>query len=397
MTIYKEKCKLLINTIFSSKWKYGTKILHLIIFLSFSFIASYNLFKGFVMSSDSIWYSDAAEDLIELNFNLFKYYSLNTHTIPSFFYTLPVFLIALSKLLFGTEWQNAFMSLNLILVFFSTVLFSKSLLLLNVRPLVISIAICILTLSADLLTWPRYILTDMIFSFLVVSIFYLMIKNIINNKNHYILITLIILLMFLTRPTSIIFIFSIIIFIVLLKFKINYNPKFVSSLILLSFIFIPLILTLSYIFMKFYMSANPKISFIIQLVEAGIIIYDRPETWIKKPDTFFEILNFYFIKMIYFFTPYIKSFSIIHIVFNLIQSIIILISIFIWLFLGEKYNSINKTITLVLLTTILVSGFHSFTLIDYDFRYRFPVIIPLLIIFPQAFEIFLTQKLNKIT
>ena len=56
------------------------------------------------------------------------------------------------------------MNLNLLLLF-SLILFSKSLLLLNVRPLVVSFAMPILLLSVDLLTWPRYILTDMIFSF----------------------------------------------------------------------------------------------------------------------------------------------------------------------------------------------------------------------------------------
>ena len=177
------------------------------------------------MSPDSFWYSEAANDLIKLDFNLLKYYFQNTHTIPSFFYTFPVLLIALLKILFGTEWQNTFMIFNLIIVFFSLILFSKSLLLLNVRPLVISFAILFLTLSIDLLTWPRYVLTDMVFSFLVTFIIYVIIKSMIKNKSYYFLLTLLMILMFLTRPTSLVFILAIIFFIFLLKIQINYSPK----------------------------------------------------------------------------------------------------------------------------------------------------------------------------
>ena len=75
------------------------------------------------MSPDSFWYSEAANDLIKLDFNLLKYYFQNTHTIPSFFYTFPVLLIALLKILFGTEWQNTFMIFNLIIVFFFNIIF----------------------------------------------------------------------------------------------------------------------------------------------------------------------------------------------------------------------------------------------------------------------------------
>lgn len=395
MNLFNTKYKILIKTLLSPQWKYGLKILYLTIIFSFSLILYYNLHKGFVMSSDSLWYSDAADDLIKLNFNLLSYYFQNTHTIPSFFYTFPILLIAISKLLFGIEWQNAFIALNIILVFFSFVIFSKSLLLLKVRPLVISIAILFLTLSIDLLTWPRYILTDMIFSFLIIFIVYMIIKKIVRNHNHYFLFILLLMLIFLTRPTSLIFIFAISLFIFLIKIKINYSPKFISLLILSIFVFIPILLAVSFQFIKFYVDSNPQIFFIIQMVESGIVIHDRPETWIEKPDTFFELIHLYYVRLCYFFNPYIKSFSTIHNTLNLIQTFILLLSIIIWFFLGENYKLINKTIMLILLISICVAGFHTFTLIDYDFRYRFPLIMPLMIIFPLAFEIYLRKILHK--
>lgn len=395
MNIFKQNYETLIKKIFSVQWKYGTKILYLTILISISLISYYHLSKGFVMTGDSFWYSEAADDLIKLDFKLHIYYFQNTHTIPSFFYTFPVLLIALSKLSFGAEWQNAFMILNLILVFFSLILFSKSLLLLKVRPLVISLAIILMTLSSDLLTWPRYILTDIIFSFLVTTIVYLIIKSIIKEKSYFFLINLLIILMILTRPTSLAFILAIFCFILILKFQVNFNPKLILLFIFSLFIFIPFILAILHQLMEFYLSSNLKVFFLIDMVHDGMIIHDRPETWIDSPNTFFDIVNLYFMRLIYFFIPYVKNFSTIHIILNLLQALVVFSSISIWLFLGEKHNSINKVILLILLISVLVAGFHSLTLIDYDFRYRFPIIMSLMIIFPISCEIFLRKILYK--
>ena len=347
------------------------------------------------MSSDSIWYSDAADKIIKLKFNLYYYYIQNTHTIPNFFYTLPILLIAISKLLFGEEWQYAFMFFNLILVFFSILLFAKTLLLLKVRHLIISISVLLLITSVDLLTWPRYILTDMTFSFLVMSIIYVATKKIVNDQNsNFLLITLMILL-FLTRPTSIGFIIAITLFFLSLKTKMNFNPKLILFIVLLIFILTPIILAILFHLISVYINNNPQIFFIVEMVKSGMIIHDRPETWIERPHNIIEVINLYFTRQYYFFSPYIKSFSKIHIGLNLIQTCIILFSIFIWFLLGKKFVLINKLIFLILLISMIVTGFHSFTLIDYDFRYRFPLIIPLMMIFPLAFEIFLKKILFK--
>lgn len=347
------------------------------------------------MSGDSYWYSRAADDLIELDFKIHKYIFHNKQVVPNFFYMFPVCLVAISKLLFGTEWQNAFMIFNLILVFFSLVLFSKSLLLLNIKPVLISLTVLLIPLSSDLLTWPRYILTDMIFSFLVTTLVYTVVKSIAKEKSYYFILILIITLMFLTRPTSIPFIFSIIFFILISKIKIIYNPKSILLIFFLFIILMPFVSTLLYQLMETYLITNSKALILINMVKDGMIIHDRPETWVRSPNTFLEIFNLYFKRLIFFFTPIVKNFSMVHNIINLFQALIILFSLSIWFFLGDKHNAINKAIFFILLISISTAVFHSFTLIDYDFRYRFPIIMPLMIIFPISLTIFL-KKLNKL-
>ena len=145
-----------IKEIFSDDWAYGNKTLFLSQFICFILIAYYNLSNGYVMSPDSNSYSEWADKLIDLNFNLYNYYLQNTFINPNYLYTTPVLIIAFIKLLFGADWQYFFMYFNLSLVFFSIFIFSKSLILLNVRPLIISLTLSLIILSVDLLTWPRY-------------------------------------------------------------------------------------------------------------------------------------------------------------------------------------------------------------------------------------------------
>ena len=352
------------------------------------------------MSSDSESYSKWADILIELDFNFYRYYSQNTFINPNYIYTIPVLLIAILKLLFGSNWQYFFMLLNITLVFFSLIIFLKSLLILKVRPLVISLAMPILTLSIDLLTWPRYILTDVIFSFFVILTVYLIIKSFVDSKLNYFCLLLMIILIYFTRPTSLPFIVAIISFILISKVKIDYSPKLKLLFGGILFIISPFVLATIFQLMNIYFNDNAQVIFLIEMVEMGMIVHDRPETWVEAPKTFFDLAYLYFLRFIYFFNPYAESFSIIHVALNSIQTFILFFSIFVFLFFRENFYLMSKSIKLILLICFFVAYFHSFTLIDFDWRYRFPIILPLTMIFIISVEILLKKiefkfNLNK--
>jgi len=379
------------RNIFSTQWKYGYKVLFLTIFVSFLIIAYYHYNIGFVMSKDYSTWTLSADNLIKLNFNFYNYYIYSkTNSTLSVFYMMPIFLIALMKLIFVNNWQYAFITLNLILILFSLVIFSKSLLLLKVRPLVITLTMPLLVLSVDLLVWPRYILSDTIFSFGILFLVYFLIKNIVIEKFNYFLIFLIITLILITRPTSIPFITAIIFFILVFN-KNNYNKNLIILIIFSIIVLTPFILAIFYQFMENNLSENRKVISLMKMVQAGMIIHDRQETWIESPDTFFDLTYLYYTRFLYFFAPYVKAFSKIHIILNLLQAVVILFSLIIWLFLEQKYYSINKTLALILIISVFVGAFHSFIIIDYDWRYRFPIIMPLLLIFPISIEIMLRK------
>ena len=379
--------------IFSTDWKYGGNVLYFLLTICILAISYYHLSIGYIMSGDSKSYSEWAEILIKLNFNLYNYYSQNTFINPNYIYTIPVLVIALLKILFGTEWQMAFLYFNLTLIIFSIIIFTKCLLLLKVRPLIISLAFPMLTLSVDLLIWPRYMLTDMIFSFLVLLLILIMIKDIVSKELSYFSLLLMIVMIFLTRPTSIPFIFAIIFFIGLTK--IIYSSKFIIKFILTLILFVPFIFAIIFQLMETHMPDVPQIILLSEMVNVGMVIHDRPETWIGVPKSFFDLAYLYFIRFVFFFTPYATSFSSIHIILNILQTLVIFFSIFIFLFFRTNIETMNKSVILILIISLCVAFFHSFTLIDYDWRYRFPIIMPLIMIFPISFEIILIKLSYK--
>ena len=378
------------KNIFSSKLKYGKKLLYLSFLISFSLIAYYHLRSGHSMSSDSVRFSKWADDLIRLKFNFFDFFLIDKTSIRPhlLFFSLPVFLIALCKVFFINDWQFAFLLFNLSLVFFSLLVFTKSLLIIGVRPILISLTLPIIVISVDILTWPKFILSDMIYAFLVILVTYFVIKGIIENKIYYLELFLIIFLLFASRPSSFPVIFSIIFFSIISKYMIFLRPKWILLFLFILFICTPLIYSMIYYLIQSNSYGVVRLDFIVSMVKEGIIIHDRPETWVNKPNNLIDIAHIYFLRLISFFYPYSHSFSMVHITFNVIQIVLIFISISMWSFFGDNKKVKNKIFLFILLLSFFVAAFHSFILIDYDWRYRFPIILPLLMLFPISLEIF---------
>jgi hypothetical protein len=386
------------KNIFSTEWKYENMLLYIVIVVCFSLIAYYHLNSGYSMSSDSKRFSRWADDLIRLDFNLYEFFSIDkaSHRPSLFFFSVPVFLIALCKVMFVNEWQFAFLILNLSLVFFSLITFVKCLLLIKVRAILISLTLPLIVASIDILIWPKFILSDMIYAFLVLLGVYFIIKGIINNKINYLELSIIVFLLFASRPSSIPVVFAIVFFIIISRFQIFLSQKNILLFILTIFFSIPFILSLAYSFIELNFNGIAKIDFLTKMVKEGMIIHDRPETWVNEPKNFLDVVYIYFLRLINFFNPYASTFSIVHIFLNVLQISLILLSISIWSFYGNYIKIFNKIFLFIILLSLSVAAFHSFILIDFDWRYRFPIILPLIMLIPISLEMILKKiDLNK--
>ncbi len=369
-------------------FKLKEKYLYLSIILSFFIIAYYHLNSGYYMSSDSRTFSGMADNLIKLDLNIFDF----SRRVPTFFITIPVSLIALCKTIFTDKWQHAFLLLNLTLLFFSMIIFAKTLLIIKVRSFLIFLTLLLIVMSVDVLTWPRYILSDMIYAFLVILITYFITKGFVENKYNYLVILLISFLILTTRPSSISVIFAIVFFITISNYEFFLKPRIILISIFILFFLVPLIFGLLYYFIELNFSENTQLEWwLLSKVKLGMIIHDRPETWVNSPNSFKDVVYIYFLRLINFFNPYAVTFSITHNILNIFQMLLIILSISIWLFFGGYMRNQDKLFFFILLISFSTASFHSFTLIDYDWRYRFPIILPLIMLFPISIEMILKK------
>ncbi len=380
-----------------NRFNFSKKNLYFSVLFFFLIIAYYNLNSGYIESSDSHRFSRWADSLIELKFNVFDFYKIEKadHRPHLFFFTVPVLLISLCKVIFLNYWQLAFVILNLVFIYFALIYFIKSLLLIGVRPNLIFISLPAIVLSVDILIWPKYILSDSSYAFLVFLANYFIVKSIYKDKFLYKEISLIIFLLLASRPTSIPIIYAILFFIMIYKFQIFSVHKNILLFIIFLFFSTPIILSVFYQLIDFNLNHIPKVEFLTSMVKKGMIIHDRPETWVDVPNSFLDILYIYFLRFISFFNPYAETFSIVHILLNVFQTFLIILSILIWFTFGNIIKSFNKIFLFVIILSFSVAAFHSFTLIDYDWRYRFPLILPLLTLFPLSLEMYARKTLVK--
>ena len=236
----------------------------------------------------------------------------------------------------------------------------------------------------------------MSYAFLVVFTTYFIIRAIVKNKINYIQLFLIIFLLLASRPSSIPVIFAIGIFIIVLKYQISLTSKKIIVFLFVLFLFTPVFFGLLYLFMEY--NVNSKSfdevayqDFVYKYVKNGMIIHGRPETWVNPPNNFIDVVYVYFLRLINFFNPYASTFSLIHIIMNVIQTVLVLLAIFILSILKGNIKFQDRIFFFIIILSFSVAAFHSFILIDYDWRYRFPIILPLITLIPISLEMILRK------
>jgi len=215
------------------------------------------------------------------------------------------------------------------------------------------------------------------------------------DKINYIGLISIIGIILLSRPSSVPVVFAIFSFLMISRIHIHDKPKLILFLFIALFIITPIIFSFLHNFVETFLSDHDQRKWTVGQANLGMIIHDRPETWVSPPESFFDFTYLYFMRMISFFAPYVAGFSIIHIALNSLETFIIILSITIWAFLGGNIKAFDKTVFFILLLSFSIAAYHSFTIIDYDFRYRFPLIMPLIMIFPIAMEILFKKYMNE--
>lgn len=375
-----------------------------IVWITFLFVytilASVALYQGSVQSPDTGSYSRWADLLISYQFNYYRFYTDIEFFTPPFFYTLPVTLFAILKLAMNDQWIVGCQIVNLVVLFFALFLYIKIACHLEIRKWLIAVSLMVFLASIDFLLWPRYILTDTLFVLLVMLAIFAVTTRINKHYSSRILITALLLLLLVTRPSSIPYIAVLLFF--------AYMPSLSQKMLVNKTLFVRLgiCILLSSVFYSIVIMANASgfiesdtIDYWNKWVEKGVVIDSRPETYIIYEATYLGTAKLHLYRMVGFFTPFAKDFSVFHNTLNgllLLGCYVVILAMFRYSFCEFEQNN-TRTSAIALLSTLIifVAIFTSTLIMDYDWRYRYPVIAPLILLTTLIFDNYLNSREGK--
>ena len=277
--------------------------------LSFLVIAFVTFKNGPITSSDGKLYAQWAQVLIAKSFNLKEFYNAVEFFTPLYFYTFTVFLIAILQLISPAEWKILLLCVNLVsigIIFFCIQVIGR---IVSVRSWLMCIAL-LLFLIGDALLWPAYVLSDTYYAAMVMIIIALMFKE--GRKSQFAACVMVFLLM-LVRPTAPAILAGVIASIVLLQFSPKNLPRFK---LLILFLMSLLATAIVYgIVMRLSITGaiqSRQINFIQEMAAKGLIIHDRPETWLAASTDYLNLVYVFLVRFFSFFKPWVTTFSLLH-------------------------------------------------------------------------------------
>lgn len=343
--------------------------------LTFLVIAFVTFKRGPITSSDSLLYTQWAQILIAKSFNLNEFYMAVEFFTPLYFYTFTVFLMAVLQLISPSEWKILFLFVNLASIGIILVCIHVIGRIAAVRSWILCF-VPLLFLLGDALLWPAYILSDIYYAALVMLVLVFLIRT---GKNSRVALFAMLFILMLTRPTAPAVLAGVIASMVLMWF----SPQ-TWSRYKLAILFITGLLSAAMIhgfMMKLSLTgwiASKQIDFLREMVVKGLIIHDRPETWLEPSTDFLNLVFVFLVRFVSFFKPWVASFSLMH---NLMLCIFIstfVISTYVFFTTkSEKRNKMFRIQFTLLVVIFLGAIYHAATLIDYDWRYRFPYAVPM--------------------
>tara|TARA_X000000950_G_scaffold287803_1_gene401752 strand:- start:16213 stop:17355 length:1143 start_codon:yes stop_codon:yes gene_type:complete len=280
------------------------------------------------------------------------------------------FLLKVS-LLFEDNWNKFYIFVNYIfLILF--IIYSQKIIEKKDLNIFRFLLIFFLLLNYDFLLWFAFTLPDFIFSIFVFFVIYNFYR-----KNYIYFIFFLLFSLFL-KNTGIVLIY-ILVQLIIINF-INLNIKYKLIFLLIFNLFTGIVITSLIHFSIYSLNIdNYTLNLIKSFNEAGFVIHDRPYINFTSSNELLDFIKLYFLRCLYFFKFIDIKFSNNHNIINLfVYTPMIILSLLSLLRIKNFDHNYQKLIVIISIVILSFSNFHAITWIDYDWRYRVVILIPLL-------------------
>jgi hypothetical protein len=360
--------------------------------LVLAWLLAVNLLRPIQLSPDSNTYIAWADKLMELRFNWAAYLAWNDFFTPAWFYLVPVTLVALLRTALAEAWAQGLLVVNLTCVAFMLLAFWRCSRLLGAAPWAVVTGLVCLAASTDLLVWPHYMLSDTLYAALVMGAVWHTLHRLVKQApSHWGMGMGMALLPWaamaaLSRPAAPAFIAALLTAPLLAWCAARWCRS--GTVLLLALTAAAMLMAVSYAFFILVLpDAWPALSnslgfqFALVHVNEGGVVHHRPETYIGSPQGFGGVVKLYLLRLASFFSPYAAGFSKLHVALNCLQGGVLAIGLVGVLWRFHDLSAPQRAAVLFLMAVAgCTAAYHSAILIDYDWRYRFPTVIPLTLV-----------------
>lgn len=355
-------------------------------------IISKVFFTSPVLSNDSYEYIGWSKAFLEDSSQILNMESYEL-VQPQIFYTFNTIIFSVFIFLSPDNWINYFLLFNcfsVAIIFLNLYIFSKKFL----KSKYSLLSVPIIFLCGDIFVWPSYILLDTFYAAIVISLMNLLIF--FGYKTKFAILILIFLIPL--KPQSLAIGLGIFLIYLIFNLKIFsfYKELTAASLFLLVVIFTS-VFTLIFTDIVLNAFGYESLSLLKEMIEEGMIIKDRFDGYYLHDGDNISTAIIFIERFFSFFQPWVLDFSLIHNLMYITLNISFYLAIF--GYLAHKYLKITEKIFKILsIIFLLILGgaiFHSFTLVDFDWRYRFPYTGPMALFFGLIFDQLLNYQKPK--
>jgi hypothetical protein len=342
--------------------------------------------SGIQLSADSHTYSSWADALVAVGFNPAAFLGQTEFVFSPVVYLLWVALIAVCKILFGASWTSAIVGLNWAAVVGIAAIILRVVQSKTGSGLATLLALGLFVLSFEILLFVPFVLSDILFLALATGVF-LCGTELISRTDHgastwrrwRVIGTLLVAAAVFFRPTAPpLLVFWGVAFVMSRRSRRWTTKPWAAGTTVA-------VLILAGILLHARFMAEPSrwpfragagyVERLSQEFRTGSVVHHRPETAVAPPERYIDFVALTFRKWAYYFAPTVPGYGRVHVMMNVLLF---------WPAYGLAIAAIalwpDRRLTMLIVCYIVAfSLFHAIQKVDFDFRYRLPILPPLIV------------------
>lgn len=335
---------------------------------------------GVIVPPDSVMFARWADLLIANQFDVAAVVQTTGRlNVPAGMYMFFVMLVVLAKLIAGAKWATVFVAANLVCDALTAAILIHMVILARRSTAAALLAIIAWLVCFDLVTWVRMPLTDVFFLFSSFAAFASLAAprlagRALTKKSLTCASLLTVTTLFL-RPVGFLWLVLVPVVYLVVSGRVRLRPVVAVGLLVAAVAFAGHTLVVRYPERWPIAAFAKSVRWDARSYQRGDVIDARPETYHRPPSTLADYAAITADRFVYFFAFMTASFSRVHKVAGAaFYCPLYLLALAAFIAAARRGGDTGKIIILSAMIVLVVAFWHSLVIIDFDWRYRLPVL-----------------------